>query len=88
MKVFEKNLVTTSIQYFLLKITPYKISLQNSLNKIEALTASGYATPSLISYSKLLATQLSVIQLFNNITTSEELKVLLARYIYLKNIIT
>ena len=40
MKTFETNLIQKSIQYFIIKITPYKISLQKSLIKINALTLS------------------------------------------------
>lgn len=38
MKTFESTLIQKSIQYFIIKITPYKISLQKSLVKIDALS--------------------------------------------------
>lgn len=84
MKTFERNLMVKSVQYFVLKITPYKVSLQKSLLRIQALTASGYATPMLTAYGKLLASQISVINLLDKVTTPEELTALLARYVYLK----
>ncbi|MEI7919302.1 MAG: hypothetical protein WCH65_03730 [bacterium] len=43
MKTFESALIQKSIKYFILKITPYKLSLQKSLAKIALL--SGVATP-------------------------------------------
>lgn len=38
MKLFESTLIQKSIYYFIIKITPYKISLQKSLVKIDALS--------------------------------------------------
>jgi len=82
MKTFQINLLQKSVQYFLIKITPYKTSLQRSLVKIQAL--SGIATPSLKSYELLLKAQVAVIDKLSKITTQAELIDLLAKYVYLK----
>lgn len=84
MKTFETNLIQKSIQYFIIKITPYKISLQKSLIKINALTLSWFSTPALNSYAILLKSQVATIDAFNTITTQTELTNLLKKYIYLK----
>jgi hypothetical protein len=39
-EIFQSNLIQKSVQYFIIKITPYKIRLQRSLIKITALTLS------------------------------------------------
>jgi hypothetical protein len=84
-KTFEANLLQKSIQYFIIKVTPYKIRLQKSLVKIQAL--SGFATPELNAYELLLKTQVSIIEKISTIKTKEELSFLLAQYVYLKKII-
>jgi len=81
-KTFEANLLQKSVQYFIVKITPYKIRLQKSLVKIQAL--SGVATPELNAYALLLRTQVSIIEKINIVKTQEELSFLLAQYVYLK----
>ncbi len=81
---FQSNLLQKSIQYFIIKITPYELGLQKSLVKIQALTLSGYSTPSLDAYASLLKQQVVVIDSFGKITTTQELTDLLAQYVYLK----
>lgn len=81
-KTFESNLLQKSVQYFIVKIMPYKIRLQKSLVKIHAL--SGVATPELNSYALLLRTQVAIIDKFTTVTTQKELVVLIAQYVYLK----
>jgi uncharacterized protein YabN with tetrapyrrole methylase and pyrophosphatase domain len=39
-QTFETTLLQKSVQYFIIRITPYKISLQKSLVKIQTLTLS------------------------------------------------
>ena len=82
MKTFETNLIKKSIQYFVIKVTPYKISLQKSLIKIQAL--SGVATPALNSYALLLKAQVATIDGLGKVATMDELTDLLAKYVYLK----
>jgi hypothetical protein len=82
MKTFQGNLLQKSIQYFIIKVTPYRISLQKSLVKIQAL--SGVATPSLNSYALLLKAQVAVIEKLGKVTTQAELTELLNTYVYLK----
>jgi len=87
MKTFESNLIQKSVQYFIIRITPYKVSLQKSLVKIQAITLSGYSTPSLTSYALLLKAQVSVLDSLSKVTTQAELTDLLAKYVYLKKVI-
>lgn len=82
MQTFQTTLLQKSVKYFILKITPYKIRIQKSLVKIDAL--SGVATPWLNAYASLLNAQLSTIEALGKATTSQELVDLLARYVYLK----
>lgn len=82
MKTFESTLIQKSIQYFIIKITPYKISLQKSLVKIDAL--SWVATPFLNSYASLLKAQVATIDKLIKVSTMPELTDLLAKYVYLK----
>ena len=84
MKTFQDTLLQKSVQYFIIKITPYKISLQKSLIKIDVLTSSGFATPSLNSYAFLLKAQVAVIDKLSKATTQPELTDLLTKYVYLK----
>jgi len=85
MKTFETSLLQKSVQYFVIKITPYKIRLQKSLVKIQAL--SGVATPALNSYALLLKAQVATIDGLSKVTTTLELNDLLAKYVYLKKTI-
>ena len=82
MKIFEKTLLQKSVQYFIIKITPYKIKLQKSLVKIQSM--SGVATSELNSYAILLKTQIAVIDSLNAVSTTSELSSALAKYVYLK----
>ncbi len=82
MKLFESTLIQKSIYYFIIKITPYKISLQKSLVKIDAL--SWVSTPFLNSYALLLKTQVTIIESLAKASTISELTDLLAKYVYLK----
>ena len=84
MNTFQTNLLQKSVQYFIIKNTPYKISLQKSLAKIDILTASGFSTPSLASYEKLLKAQVATLESFNKISTTQELNELIKKYVYLK----
>jgi hypothetical protein len=84
MKTFEANLLQKSVQYFIIKVTPYKIRLQKSLVKIQVLTLSGYATPALKSYASLLKSQVATMEGLSKVTTQPELTDLLAKYVYLK----
>ncbi len=81
-KTFESTLIKKSVQYFIIKITPYKISLQKSLVKINLL--SGVATPELNAYAKLLTAQVATIEALNTAETTQELANILAQYVYLK----
>ena len=83
-KMFESTLLQKSVQYFIIKITPYKISLQKSLIKIQTLTLSGFITPELDSYALLLKTQVATIDALSKVTTQAELIDLLKKYVYLK----
>ena len=83
-KTFQSNLLQKSVQYFIIKVTPYKIRLQKSLVKIDILAASGFVTPSLNSYALLLKAQVAVIEKLSKVTTQAELSDLLAKYVYLK----
>lgn len=82
MKTFEANLLQKSMQYFIIKITPYKIRLQKSLIKIQ--TLSGFATPELNSYELLLKAQVATIDSLSKVTTAAELTDLLTKYVYFK----
>lgn len=82
MQKFTATLIQKSIQYFIIKVTPYKIGLQKSLVKIDAL--SGVATPFLNSYALLLRAQVATINWLSRVTTMTELTDLLAKYVYLK----
>jgi len=84
MKTFQDTLLQKSVQYFIIKITPYKINLQKSLVKIDILTASGFATPSLNAYASLLRAQVTIIDKISKTTTQAELTDLLNKYVYLK----
>jgi len=84
MKTFESNILIKSVQYFIIRITPYKVRLQKSLVKINTLTLSGFATPELNSYALLLKTQVSTIDSLSKVTTESVLVDLLAKYVYLK----
>gem|GEM_PF-1135814 len=84
MKTFQASLLQKSIQYFIIKVTPYKISIQKSLNKIQLLTLSGFTTPALNSYTLLLKAQAATIEKLSKVTTQAELTDLLAKYVYLK----
>ena len=83
-ETFESTLLQKSVQYFIIKITPYKISLQKSLVKIQALTLSWFATPALDSYALLLKAQVATIDALSNVTTQAELIDLLKKYVYFK----
>jgi hypothetical protein len=84
MKTFQASLLQKSVQYFVIKITPYKIRLQKSLVKIDMLVASGFATSSLNAYALLLKTQVATIEKLSKVTTQAELTDLLNAYVYLK----
>ena len=83
-QTFETTLLQKSVQYFIIRITPYKISLQKSLVKIQTLTLSWFATPALDSYALLLKTQVATIDALSKVTTQTELIDLLKKYVYLK----
>lgn len=82
MKTFEDNLVIKSIRYFVLAITPYKLNLQRSLVKIDAMSWS--LTSPLIVYRTLLNEQVVTIEALGTVKTIDELIPLLTKYIYLK----
>lgn len=82
MKTFESHLLIKSIQYFIIKITPYKISLQRSLVKIDAL--NWFRTPAIDSYALLLTAQIATIEALGKVTDKQELVRVLAKYVYLK----
>lgn len=84
MKTFETNLIQKSVQYFIIKITPYKIRLQKSLAKIDTIVASGFSTTSLNTYATLLRAQVTTIDSLSKTTTMSELADFLAKYVYLK----
>jgi len=80
--IFQNNLVKKTVHYFLLSITSYKINIQKSLLKIDAM--SGSLSPSLISYTTLLKEQIATITALGKSQTVSELVPLLEKYIYLK----
>jgi len=82
MNTFETTIIQKSVQYFIIRITPYKIRLQTSLVKIASL--SGVATPALNSYALLLEAQVATIDALSEVTTQAELTDLLAKYVYFK----
>jgi len=82
MKTFEDNLVLKSIRYFVIAITPYKINLQRSLVKIDAM--SWTLTSPLIVYRTLLHEQVATIEALSQSKTIDEIVPLLTKYIYLK----
>lgn len=82
-ETFQNNLVQKSVYYFILSITPYKLNLQRSLNKIDMMT--GTISPSLSSYTSLLKDQIATISALSTSQTVTELIPLLKKYIYLKN---
>ncbi len=82
-ETFQNNLVQKSVYYFILSITPYKLNLQRSLNKIEMMT--GTISSSLSSYASLLKDQIATISSLSASQTVAELIPLLKKYIYLKN---
>ena len=82
MKTFEATLFQKSLQYFIIKVSPYKISLQKSLVKIALL--SGVATPELNNYAVLLKNQVAVLDAISKCTSPSELSELLIKYVYLK----
>jgi hypothetical protein len=84
MKTFEGTLIQKSIQYFIIKITPYKVGLQKSLVKIDALNASGFGNSYLASYTLLLKQQVATLDTLSKATTTKDLDALLATYVYLK----
>ncbi len=84
MKTFESNLIKKYVQYFVIRITPYKISLQKSLVKIDNLVTRGYGTIDLRSYALLLKAQVTVIDSLSNAATVKELTDLLKKYVYFK----
>lgn len=81
-KTFEANLLQKSIQYFIIKATPYKISIQKSLVKIRSF--SGVITQELNAYQFLLRAQIAVIDKLSKVTTQGQLTDLLKTYVYLK----
>ncbi len=82
MQTFESTLLQKSVKYFIIKITPYTLTLQKSLAKIQSL--SGVATPEILSYARLLETQITTLDLLSKATTTTQLNDLLAKYLYLK----
>lgn len=82
MKTFEDNLVLKSIRYFVIAITPYKLNLQRSLVKIDAM--SWTLTSPLIVYRTLLHEQVATIEALSQSKTIDEIVPLLTKYIYLK----
>ena len=82
MKTFESTLIQKSIQYFIIRITPYTVKLQKSLVTIQSLT--GVVTPALNSYTLLLKAQVDTIDQLSKTTTQVELTHLLSQYLYLK----
>lgn len=83
MKTFEDSLLVKSVQYFILKITPYKLKLQKSLAKIQSLTWS-VPTTTVDSYVLLLTAQIATIDALSNTSDIKELTSLLAKYVYFK----
>lgn len=83
MQTFETNLLKKSVKYFILRVTPYKVSLQKSLVKIRKFTWD--ITPAISLYTQLLQAQITTIDSFKNVTTTAQLSDVLAKYVYLKN---
>lgn len=85
MATFETNLLKKSVKYFILRVTPYKITLQKSLVKLRAYT--GDSSSAIASYTQLLNAQIATIESFATVTTTSQLSDLLAKYVYLKKMI-
>ncbi len=82
MKTFESTLLQKSVGYFILKITPYKIKLTQSLLKLSALTWTVH--PSVQRLQTLMSGQVQTIEKIAKVETFEELIPLLSWYIYFK----
>ena len=82
MKTFEDNLLKKSLDYFILKVTPYKIQLTRSLFKLSVLT--GGIPPDVKKYQTLLSGEVETIDKIGKAKSFEELIPLLSGYIYFK----
>lgn len=82
MKTFESNLLKKSLEYFMLKVTPYKIQLIKWSAKLAALP--GTVTPELQRYMTIISGQIQTIDKIGQSKTFEELIPLLKGYIYFK----
>ncbi len=82
MQTFESNLIKKSIYYFVLSVTPYKVSLQRSLVKLDAMTGS--VSSRVVTYAAFLKEQVATIEALSVVETIDELVPLLNKFIYLK----
>jgi len=77
--VFENNLVLQSVHYFIISITPYRVSLYQQLS---VLSQSGASASS--SHISLLKNQIDTIESLSKVETIAQLIPLLDKYIYFK----
>ncbi len=82
MKSFELALLKKSVDYFVLKTTPYKLQLTKSLSKLLALT--GTQSPDVVRLTTLMSWQVQTLEKIATVKTFEELIPLLNGYIYFK----
>lgn len=76
--VFENNLVVQSVYYFIISITPYRLSLYHTLR---SLTWESLATE---TYRSLLKKQIETIESLSRVQNISQLIPLLDSYIYFK----
>lgn len=82
MEIFESNLIKKAVYYFVLSVTPYKVSLQRSLVKIDAMTGS--VSDRVTIYAAYLREQVATIEALSVVENIDELIPLLNKFIYLK----
>lgn len=80
MKTFEYNLLRKSIEYFILRITPYRVQLTQSLSKLVAFT--GTVTSDITRMTTLLSGQIQTIDKLAAVQTFDELIPLFNGYLY------
>ena len=84
MKSFELSLLRKSVDYFMLKVAPYRLQLTSSLAKLSLLTWN-QQTPETIRLTTLMSWQVQTIDKIAQVQTFEALIPLLNGYIYFQN---
>ena len=80
MKTFESNLLKKALQFFLLKIAPYRTQLKQWLAKFSALT--GTISPDLQRHISIISGQIQVIDKLYTVETFDQLIPLFNAYLY------